>query len=86
MRLGEHQLSSSTETSLTTAHAVAAIVAHPAYDEPRNDLALLKLSTKVDTKIYTPVCLPSQGMDFTGFTATVIGYVSKTIVLKCCSS
>ena len=47
MILGEHQLSSSTETSLTTAHAVAAIVAHPAYDQPRNDLALLKLSTKV---------------------------------------
>merc|ERR1719318_1092612 len=63
--LGEHQLSSSTETSLTTAHAVAAIVAHPAYDQPRNDLALLKLSTKVDTNIYTPVCLPYQGVDYT---------------------
>ena len=78
MRLGEHQLSSSTETSLTTAHDVAAIVAHPAYDQPRNDLALLKLRTKVDTNIYTPVCLPSKGMDYTGLTATVIGYGSKT--------
>jgi hypothetical protein len=53
---------------------VAAIVAHPAYDEPRNDVALLKLMTKVDTNIYTPVCLPSTGMDYTGLTATVIGY------------
>ena len=75
MRLGEHQLSSSTETSLTTSHDVAAIVAHPAYEEPKNDVALLKLSTKVDTKIYTPVCLPYKGMDYTGLTATVIGSV-----------
>jgi hypothetical protein len=82
VRLGEHQLSSSTETSLTTAHDVAAIVAHPDYDQPKNDVALLKLSTKVDTKIYTPVCLPNQGMDFTGLTATVIGYVSKIQVQK----
>ena len=82
MILGEHQLSSSTETSLTTAHDVAAIVAHPAYDQPRNDLALLKLSTKVDTNIYTPVCLPYQGVDYTGLSATVIGYSSRTSVLK----
>ena len=74
MRLGEHQLSSSTETSLTTSHAVAAIVVHPAYDHPKNDVALLKLSTKVETNVYTPVCLPYQGMDYTGLTATVIGY------------
>jgi hypothetical protein len=73
VRLGEHQLSSITETSLTITLDLAAIVKHPAYNEPQNDIALLKLSTKVDTNIYTPVCLPYQGADFTGLTATVLG-------------
>ena len=73
VRLGEHKLSSATETSLTVSSDVETIVKHPEYEYPRNDLALLKLSSKVDTTIYTTICLPGQGVDYTGFTAKVIG-------------
>ena len=73
VRLGEHQLSSTTETRLMVSSDVDTIVKHPEYEYPRNDVALLKLSSKVDPTIYTTICLPGQGVDYTGFTATVIG-------------
>ena len=45
----------------------------PHYDNPRKDVALLKMRYKVDMDFYTPICLPFRGMDFTGVQATVIG-------------
>ena len=73
VRLGEHQRSSATETSLTVSIGVDKIVEHPGYDNPKNDVALLKLSSRLDNTIYTPVCLPLQAAVYTGFMATVIG-------------
>ena len=58
---------------MTVTLGLAAIVKHPNYKDHSNDVALLKLSSKVDTDIYTPVCLPYKGVDFTGAKATVIG-------------
>jgi len=81
VRLGEHQRSSATETSLTVSIGVDKIVEHPGYDNPKNDVALLKLASRVDTTIYTPVCLPLQAAVYTGFMATVIGW-GKTTAAK----
>jgi hypothetical protein len=51
------------------------IIKHPSYNAQtsENDIALVKLSTKVDISIYTPVCLPKSGEDFTGEMATLTG-------------
>merc|ERR1711962_939743 len=46
-------------------------------DKPKhaqNDIALLKLSHKVDLNKYTPACLPTNGASFDGSTATAVGW------------
>ena len=41
-----------------------------------NDIALLRLEEPVDLYIYTPVCLPYFGQDFTGQAAWIAGQFS----------
>lgn len=57
--------------------SVESIVVHPNYSSSTldNDIALMKLSEKVDfgTGI-KPVCLPSPSADFTGQSATAVGW------------
>jgi hypothetical protein len=51
------------------------MIKHPNYDDLTsvNDIALVKLSSKADISIFTPVCLPTSGEDFTGEVATLTG-------------
>ena len=73
VRLGEHQRSISTESDITRSFDVDRIVKHPQYFNPTNDIALLRLTEKLDISTYVPVCLPFQGEDFTGFEGIVTG-------------
>ena len=41
----------------------------------KNDVALIKLSTKVDLTTYTPACLANTGDSFVGKTAWVYGMI-----------
>ena len=43
------------------------------YDTMQNDIALLKLTGRVDLNIYTPACLPPPELSTTGHTAWVYG-------------
>merc|ERR1711962_786819 len=50
-------------------------------DSPKhaqNDIALLKLSHKVDLNKYTPACLPTKGASFDVSTATAVGWGSTS--------
>jgi hypothetical protein len=51
------------------------MIKHPSYNDQTsvNDIALVKLSSKADIGLYTPVCLPTAGKDFTGEMATLTG-------------
>ena len=51
------------------------MIKHPSYnpDTDSNDIALVKLTAKVDINIYTPVCLPTAGTDFGGQLSTITG-------------
>ena len=75
IRLGEHDRTTSGESSITKTFSVSLMIKHPAYNSPtsQNDIALVKLSTKADINIYTPVCLPAAGRDFTGLQTTLTG-------------
>ena len=57
--------------------SVTKVLVHPKYDDqfsrPKYDIALIKVAQEVDLQVYTPVCLPSPGQDFTGKTAWVYG-------------
>ena len=35
-------------------------------NDDQNDIALVKLEDPVDLRVYTPVCLPEKGDDFSG--------------------
>ena len=52
---------------------VAKIISHDVVLDLKNDIALLKLSEKVDLNTYTPVCVPNTGTDFTGKRAWTYG-------------
>merc|ERR1712180_79556 len=56
--------------------AVSEIILHPNYnwDTNDNDIALVKLETRVDLNTYSPACLPQQGQDFTGQRGWVYGW------------
>ena len=74
--LGEHDLISTTETQIRKQFFVEKIITHPGYvkyNTHKDDIALLKLKTKADLKIYTPACLPPSGTSFVGKTGTVYG-------------
>ena len=54
---------------------VSAIVIHSDFIYPtfENDIAMLRLHKSADLSIYTPVCLPEFGADFTGSKGWVYG-------------
>ena len=66
--LGEHDVDTRTETSITRSYNVDLIVLHP-----KHDIAMVRLSEPADISIYTPVCLPRHHQDFTGQEATLTG-------------
>jgi len=77
--LGEHDRSITTETLLTKEVTPDQIIIHESYDpfsNNVNDLALLRLPSAIDLNIYTPVCLPPQGEDFTNKNVWVYGWGS----------
>jgi len=79
--LGEHDTVSTTETSITKDFSVTKVIAHENYvydstasEGLKNDIALLELKTAADLSVYTPVCLPTAGTDYTGKKAWVYGW------------
>ncbi|XP_063599168.1 trypsin epsilon-like [Penaeus indicus] len=76
IRLAEHRLSTSSETSVVS-RSVSQIIEHPNYQPGNeiNDIALVKLSSPVkvsDTVL--PVCMPPPKPTYAGKTATVTGW------------
>ena len=77
IRLGEHQLNTIDETLIVKDFNVDQIVKAASYDYPArssNDIALVRLAEAADLTVYTPVCLPVDQQDFTGFLSTVAGW------------
>ncbi|KAK7084305.1 Transmembrane protease serine 6 [Halocaridina rubra] len=76
IRLGEHQLSTSRETSHVT-RSVSRIIGHSQYSpgDELNDIALLKLSSpvKVSSSVL-PVCMPPELPTYANKVATVTGW------------
>ena len=58
---------------------VSRVFLHPDFDynsgRPWNDIAMLKLDREVDLSVYTPICLPPTGEDYTGKTAVLAGKI-----------
>jgi len=77
--LGEHDLSSTTE-STKMSFTIEKVITHEGYVDAtlENDVALLKLTEKVDLNIFTPACLPTKGDTFAGQTAYAVGW-GKTL-------
>ena len=77
MRLGEHNLDTTGETTLPEKTiAVSAIYNHESYNSPTplaNDITVLELAEEVDLNVYTPACLAqtSDATTFDGKTAQV---------------
>ena len=80
--LGEHDTSNSGETNIPRKYIrIAKLIPHKESNKmglKENDIALLKLSKKVNLNIYTPICLPNPGDDFTDEKAWATG---KTVGL-----
>ena len=75
IHLGKDQLFKT--GTIVKAFQVDRIERAPNYNYPSeysNDIALLRLTEKVDLTVYTPVCLPAHNQTFTGRQATVIGW------------
>ena len=70
MRLGEHDLSSTTDTTILKDVQVKSIMNHesyaPATGSLNNDITVLELMEEVDLDTYTPACL-AQSSDATTF-------------------
>jgi len=80
IRLGEHDRSSSGESSITKTYSASLMIKHPSYSSATstNDIALVKLATKADIGLFTPVCLPSAEADFAGQLSTLTGWGSTS--------
>ncbi|XP_047485799.1 trypsin alpha-3-like [Penaeus chinensis] len=76
IRLAEHRLSTSSETSVVR-RSVSEIIEHPDYQagDEINDIALVKLSSPVKvSETVLPVCMPPAKPKYGGKTATVTGW------------
>ncbi|XP_064100784.1 transmembrane protease serine 9-like [Macrobrachium nipponense] len=77
--IGEHDWSTTSETTSTERRQVSNIIVHSQYDSTTldNDMALLKLSSPIsfplDNKI-APVCLPDPNNDYANVDAIVTGW------------
>jgi len=75
--LGEHNLASTGEETIPRKLVtVTQIINHASYDATSSnyDIALLKLSEKVDLNVYTPACLAKSADNFEGKNAWVYGW------------
>ena len=78
IRIGEHDLTSSGEGSLTEMTIdVAAYTNHESYSFPDNDITIIELAQAVDLTTYTPACLAktSDTTTFDGKNALVYGEI-----------
>ncbi|XP_066942679.1 transmembrane protease serine 9-like [Macrobrachium rosenbergii] len=81
--IGEHDWSTTSETTATERRQVSNIIVHPQYNSATldNDMALLKLSSPIsfpsDNKI-APVCLPDPNNDYANVDAIVTGWGTTT--------
>ena len=80
--LGEDDISTRKDSKIIRKEIkVEKIIPHEDYvgekTTEENDIALLKLSEKVNLNIYTPICLPNVDDDFTGKTAWAYGKKSE---------
>jgi len=75
IKIGEHDFSVTTETSLTKTMSGDLMILHPQYvwATNLNDIALVRVPA-IDLKVYTPVCLPTQGANYDGKKAWVYGW------------
>ncbi|XP_064103370.1 trypsin-1-like, partial [Macrobrachium nipponense] len=77
--IGEHQWTSTTDTSVTEPKEIQQIIIHPDYDSQRmdNDIALIELKTAIvfpfNNKI-APVCMPSASNLYENVDATATGW------------
>ncbi|XP_050700372.1 ovochymase-1-like [Eriocheir sinensis] len=77
--VGEHDWSTSGETSATKRLSIAQVISHPSYSSSTydNDIALLKLAQPLtfqnDNKV-APVCLPTPGELYEAVDATITGW------------
>ena len=74
--LGEHSLSTTTESSITKTFNIDLIVYPDNFVSViyGNDFALVRLTEEADITTFNPICLPDINQDFTGKLATVIGW------------
>ena len=79
VRLGDHDLASTTDTTIAKDVKVKTIFNHenykPANGSLNNDIAVLELEEEVDLNVYTPACLAktSDATTFDGKNALVYG-------------
>lgn len=76
--IGDHDITSNSETSTARLVEVGQVISHPDYDSNTfdNDIALLKLSNSLEfSREVAPVCLPPDpNNQYVGVTATVTGW------------
>jgi len=74
--LGDYIQSNAAASPLRKVFSVSQIIYNSKYTSSSydNDIAFLKLSTPADLTVYTPVCLPAAGTDFTGSNANIYGW------------
>ncbi|XP_069974184.1 trypsin-1-like [Penaeus vannamei] len=80
--LGDHDYSTASEANAYTV-GISQVVIHPRYDGNtlENDIALLKLSSKItwpSDNTVAPVCLPSAGESYGDVRATVTGWGAQS--------
>ena len=75
MVVGEHDLSTSAETSRTRQYEVDRIVVHTNQrgDPSKVDLALIRVRGSIDLTVHTPLCLPEPDLDVTSGNVTLAG-------------
>jgi len=74
--IGDHDKSTIDETSISDTFGVAEIILHPTYNGTtfKDDIALMRVATKVNLNKHAPACLPEEGETFTNQTAYAYGW------------
>ena len=77
VHLGDTILGNNRDVNFNKTILVTNKYLHPDFDFPVNNIAILEMGEPVALDQYgniKPVCLPDQGAEFTGYTATVTGW------------
>ncbi|KAL2749493.1 venom serine protease-like [Vespula maculifrons] len=75
--VGEHDVTTGSETNVTKVHLVKEIILHPEYQPKNNDIAIIKSQTKFEYSMRVgPACLPFYYMqrNFTNQLVTALGW------------